>query len=655
MWQVNGIILTILEAVMNNHPVVIDRALKIIEHDGHHSFAQVLGSFKDDLLRGVDFADNADAKLSIKITLNLLGCGLHTWKKPITNLSTFTHYYDPDTQAGLDLQAYGSLENLVDSAGFLAGLIFAPGLSVDISSTPELMFDRPYPSAADRCQEEYDLAVATWHGTAGYPWADAMFHLGWACHFLADLCVSTHTVSDRFWDHGSYEDRIVAVANEKDVHLQGIGSLGQYQTNVSAKQMAIDAATETHGELALYDNNQWDDAAYLAIPRAERYTARLLVKFLQEVGVASQPLPLEVRVLGEHPIPNALVFYRHPGEKWRHVTTDPGGVAHIALKPNETIQLRPAVPGYKYDGDYDGDAPTIPEFHGPASPVVYTHSPNPLQQAKIFFNLERTAAPVMPRWVLLDTVLRWTGGQGSVRIFDKIAPADDMAAAAWAEQVVIEANEPAGPGLVMGGGVPLDIGIQVCTTAAMPGRVLKTRAGFEHVVEPHRTAWTGERLAQARLTPAPQLAPDRMSRAVIHRLDEAAPQHLERIHLIESPDLEVHHTVLGHTMTMALPIAGEHRVTVQLVQTEGLVGYGCAAVPDLEGNTDLFGRAVVKVFAGDQAGLIRLRVTVAPVDPHADPSPAVSRTIEAIVSPDGGGPDVAAPASPRFEILAMPG
>lgn len=643
---------------MDNHADPIEHALMIIEKDGHKAYANVLRSFQTDLLRGAEFADRSDVEVYINISLNLLCGELYTWRKHVCNLSSFSHYHDPTTGFGLDLGPHANLEDWVDSAGFLAGLIFAPGFTVDVSSTPNLMFDRPYPSAADRCQEEYDLAVATWHGQQGYPWADAMFHLGWACHFLADLCVSPHTTSDRFWDHGTYEERITAVAAQPNAHLQSIGSLAQYATNTSARQLAIDAATETHAEMALYDNNQWDDAAFQAIPRSERFTARLLAKFLQDVGVANKPLPLKVRVVGEHPIPNAFVFFRHQGDAWRHIRTDASGVGYIALDADEVVELRPAMPGYKYAGDYDADAPTIAEFHPDASPVLYRHSPNPLQQATISFNVQRVVDPPdleAMRWVgrALAASGRTTN-LGALRLLSEVSPATDLGAAAAAEEVVFEAAEPPGHGLVSGGGAALSIAIQVCTSVAIPGRVIAQVADFDDVVQPLRRAWTAERVARARENPIPVIAPDRRSHALLHRLAESAPLDERGRRYIESPKLDVHQTVLGRTQVMVVPIAGEHRVTAQLDQGQGLVGYGCAAVPQLSGTTDVFGRAVVQVFTGQQLGLMRLRVAVEPIDPQADPGPPVNRTIEAVVRPDGGGPDPDNPVPPRLEFLAQP-
>ncbi len=104
---------------------------------------------------------------------------------------------------------------------------------------------------------------------------------------------------------------------------------------------------------------------------------------------------------------------------------------------------------------------------------------------------------------------------------------------------------------------------------------------------------------------------------------------------------------------MLLPISGVHRLEVQIDQSEGLAGYGCPVQPVLQTMTNAFGQARVRVFAGGQAGLLRVRLTVSPTETSREAGPSVTHQVEVVVRPDGGAADVENPNPPR--LVAVPG
>ncbi len=275
-----------------SHKQAIRNAINILENDGLSAHAHVAQTFLPDLERGTVHADRAGEKLTAEILVEVACIDVDTYSRYICNTASLEHYYNPDTDQGLDLSGYRGYVDFIDDWAVwiltLTGL--APFVDADISFRPGINFGQPYPSAADRCQEHYATALAIWRGEqpseSGYAWADAMFHLGWACHFVADLCVSPHTVSDEFWGHSNYEDTIDAMQSAPAIHAQTVGpNLADYRLDDTTREIAVQAATETHPELHLYSENRWQDAARLAIPRAEKYSARLIEKFLHEVGV----------------------------------------------------------------------------------------------------------------------------------------------------------------------------------------------------------------------------------------------------------------------------------------------------------------------------------------------------------------------------------
>ena len=208
-----------------------------------------------------------------------------------------------------------------------------------------------------------------------------MFHLGWACHFIADLSVSPHTVSDQIWNHNRFEEQIDVIQKEQGIHADSISrDLADYHLTTSARDLAVEIATVTRTHLWLYqDENRWSDGARVAIPLAEHYTTRLLAKFLDEVGIPLAPYPLVIHVvdMDEVAIPHAVVFYRTAGNPWMPLVTDHDGTYKMVFPRTAQIQFRPAAPGYVFEGRYTGDAPTIPQMPPQdQSPIHYVHDPS---------------------------------------------------------------------------------------------------------------------------------------------------------------------------------------------------------------------------------------------------------------------------------------
>jgi hypothetical protein len=653
------------------HAKVLLQSKEILKNDGHNTFAYVAGFHESDLLRGTAYADDAGVKQYIDIDLRSIisfGASLYTWRIDLSNTSSFTHYYDPNTGQGLDLSAYGDVEGFVEAGGFLAAIVLGfAGFWIDASAHPDLNFNVPYQSAADACQEHYDLAVITWRNpqAGSYPMADAMYHLGWACHFLADLSTSAHTTSSRFLNHQDYEDLIDVVQGDNAVHAQGIsGNLAQYNLGASVRQIAAECATETAQELYLYDQKRWDEGARLAIPRAERYSARILAKFFYDVGVAQMPLPLRVnvRTTDETPIPNAVVFYRKPGQKWKPLITDNQGSTHVVPQSNEVLEFRPSVPGYLFEGVYGGVAPTIPEFPNYQSPVRYTHSPDPIQEPSIVFRL-RPMAPIF-RVAVLDRAALLTHFGTITATLRPVAPHFARAnptEAAIAETINVEVmGERPGtePELKVDSPIPAHIRVSIYSLInVMTGQLVRSRDDLEHLVAtigdvstPERLAGYRERRVGIRRAEARQpVQPTAEAQEAMARTAEMAARSQERLYTGQK--LRWKDPGLATIPTIFVRAPGRHRVQVEFIQEVGFVGYHCQDANSIEVRTNAYEEAWIRILTGNQAGRLKLKITVTPEDVNHGFG-EITKFVELWVMPsDAGAVDTEPLRAPRLEAV----
>jgi hypothetical protein len=681
---------------MKDHATPILYAIKSIEADGHPVFARLLSSFLPDLIRGTDKADNDGPNETIYVKVHWTCTDIGVVTVDLGNLASFSHYYDPDTGQGLNLSGWGSVEGFVDYLGSFGGILFLGGIWFDASVFPPLDFTHPYPNAADRCEEHYQSALRIWRGEEpaphGYPWADAMFHLGWACHFLADLCVSAHTASDTFQGHQAYEDflavqQALGMALPPDapgnLHIHSVGTDADYGTGISAHDLAVEVAVATHDELPLYNDRQWYQAARAAIPRAEIATARLLMKFLTDVHASEEPSSLRVRThdRADGPLPATTVFYRLTGQPWSWTVTDAEGLTHLAFPRGASAQVRPARPGYSFTGRYSGTgSPQIPEFPEWTSPVPYRHDPSPLTETSIQLELDRTplhletiSRVILPPGAFPAPPTRGPRGAGqpeseaeparavavaertqTVQVADLTmrapvplvaAVAGDPITQAMAQRVqvdVLDGPDGRPPALIVGAGTPARLGIRLFDAVGLPGVVLSTRADFEQAAGQFPGDATLEQVrATRRRLAGMQLRATREAQVLL----DQAPRVVDRGDVVYAqPMLQTRHDALAQLPVLLLPTSHAHHVHVEVDSSDGFAGYATTPGPSaLDVVAEPGTTPIVRVFPGGQAGPLRIIVTVRPTDEEAL---LAQRTVDLMVQPADTGSDVAAPLPP---------
>ena len=660
-----------------SHQIVIQQAKKILENDHRLTFAYVANFYESELLRGTSYADNAGVPVYIYERLNWLFFEIKTWRQELFNSSSLSHYYDPGTDQGLNLAPYRDVEGLAEAGGVLAAILLGfAGFNVDVWASPPFKFNAPYQSSADLCQEQYDLAVEIWgrqHPVAGDKWAEAMFHLGWACHLIADICVSPHTVSNEWMSHNSYEDFIdQLVADEPNIHAQFIGAnLAQYGLNASARELIVQAAIETQRELYLYQEDRWDEGARQAIPRAEIYTARLLAKFFNEVGVAALPKTLKatVKEFGAFGIPKAVIFYRKGIQEWQPLITDQQGSVNIPLAAGDNVKFRPAVPGYLFEGHYIADAPEagIPEFHANSSPVSYMQPANPIQVPLLTFQM-RSLVPqvVMGRIPVQQPLARNLGPvQRAMRRQPTQAEmVEAMVDATIADLVDVEVSGAA-PGieakLKVGSAEQVKLRVHVYRPV-----LLNTGHFVRSLAEINELSRSAVEMQPAQRAIIARQRRDDMARGAPRQLVQPEPEVLEALRntatIVDAAGIEVYDgariknaTGLQANMPLILAAAPHiHRVTVEVVQGPGTVGYCCPGPVTLDVNTNPSGEAWIYVLPGNQAGRLRLKITVCEADAGPDNIGEIMKTVELwVLPPDADGFDTEPLVAPRLQLEAL--
>lgn len=360
----------------NCHRYMVLNAAKLLAADNLHGYANAVNSFETSLVAGALFADRAGPPLNIIVKHRIFGCGVAETHEEICNFASLNHYYDPETDAGLNLSEWGSLENIVELFALLIlGGVYFPDLDVE----PPLDFEHPYPSAASECQLHYDIALQKWQQGDSY---GAFFELGWACHYITDVCTSPHTVSDKFIGHGDYEELADVCFGKEGYSLESVGIFPQdYEQKLTCYELVRAAARQTRRELQYYTQGKdsWAKGLELGLPRAEKMTACLIAKFLTAIqaNLTCKPLKLMVTDLRDDtPIPGAFIFHRsYDDRRWQRIRTDAAGQCTLQLKNGEKYAVRPAFPGFKFFGAHGADnmEPEIGEFPDYRSPVTFTH------------------------------------------------------------------------------------------------------------------------------------------------------------------------------------------------------------------------------------------------------------------------------------------
>jgi hypothetical protein len=629
-----------------SHKSTIQQAISILENDGHTTHAHSAKSFLSDLERGTVHADRAGSELRAEITAEIVCIDIYTYSKYVCNMAGLEHYYDPSTKRGLDLSQYANLLEFVDT---WAPFILTLGvLDVDIAFKPELDFNHAYPSAVDHCQDHYDTALAIWRGQrptdTGYAWADAMFHLGWACHFIADVCVSPHTVSNEFWGHSDYEDTIDSMQFSPDVHAISVGpKIQDYQLGDTAREIAVQAAVETRQELHLYCDDQWEEGACRAIPRAERFTARLLEKFLVEVKVENEPPPLRIWVLNAdgHALPGASLFYRHEGGPWLHKTVDNLGFCRLALQSNEVVELRPAAAGHVFEGRFAGDAPCVPEFHGPASPVRYEQAPDPLYMPSIYFSL---------RTIFVRGVLRLPWNE-----IAEFLPFNQPYLGMPMERIeilVMGQQEGEEPELAVGSDRPAHLKVRIFDLLDITsGKLVRSVEDFGRQIEfKAAQADLGQLRERMRRPGEARFAPTKEARIALERTIRDDEPGGERIPYL-GPKLGVTTSLSARTPSIMVTALGRYRVHVEVDATGGIGAPIGGPVPMAESRTDRNQEVFFRIKPGTEAGILNLRVSVDCEDQERFGYP-FERNVAFLINPrDNGGPDELPMVSVSIEAL----
>jgi hypothetical protein len=383
------------------HAYIIEHAIRLLREDGFPNWADLAQNYLLHLISGAVHADAYKGRVKIRIQLELLwgllSEDLFEWD--LTCAAGCEHYHNISDGSGLDLTGFSVLGNAAD---FLIKILTiyaswyssALGLvNLDIEVDPRIDFS--YPSGAYLCGHHYDTAIATWrNGNVSYPSRSqresAMYELGWACHLMADLTVAQHLNEAFIGGHADYEDFAEGKGDELDLHAVK----GDFAKNFGAtipppQKLADDLArfmTLQHPENYEEAENggpvERRQALKVALPAAERYTAALLARFMQEIGVPKTAPPLRgyVSIKGKaDKIPGAYVYYApfNPIEQnidlmdqwqgWNHVRANAQGMYSIPMVGNMKYLIRPAMPGYSFDGTTDSNL----EFGPKTCPVEY--------------------------------------------------------------------------------------------------------------------------------------------------------------------------------------------------------------------------------------------------------------------------------------------
>ena len=212
------------------HAYLIEHAIRILREDGHTNWAAFAQQHHEDLLDGCMYPDRAGPDLRIQVSLWVtvpFPLKVKTWSHPLCNYASNDHYFNPDTGKGLDLTWWNDAKLLAKGAAPLLSALGAGALGLDglafatVDIVPDIQ--KQYASGIDRCQQAYGKALQVWHGKLppekgrGYD-ESAMFHLGAACHYMADLSVVPHTYDCFAGEHRDYESHADGKGDDASYH-----------------------------------------------------------------------------------------------------------------------------------------------------------------------------------------------------------------------------------------------------------------------------------------------------------------------------------------------------------------------------------------------------------------------------------------------------
>jgi hypothetical protein len=402
----------------SGHAYIIEHAIRLLREDGFPNWADFAQNNLLHLISGAVHADAYKGRVMIRIQLELLwgliSEDLFEWD--LTCAGGCEHYHNISDGSGLDLTEFSILGNAAD---YLIKILtiyaswYSSGMglvNLDIEVEPRINFQ--YPSGASLCGQHYQQALATWRdGTLSYPSRSqresAMYELGWACHLIADLTVAQHLREMFIGGHASYEDFAEGMGDEPDLHAVKGDFVKNFGGNIPPpRQLADDLARfmvlqhpENLGQAENGGPNERRQALKTALPAAERYTAAVLARFMSEIGVPKTAPPLRgyVSVKGKaDKVPYAYVYYApfNPIEQnvdlmdqwqgWNHVRADAQGMYSIPMTGNMKYLIRPAMPGYSFDGTTDSNL----EFGPKTCPVEYRQSSGAMDTDMLNFYMD---------------------------------------------------------------------------------------------------------------------------------------------------------------------------------------------------------------------------------------------------------------------------
>ncbi|MFH1841777.1 MAG: hypothetical protein ABIF77_01085 [bacterium] len=418
------------------HGYILQHAVRLLRQDGYDNWADVAQLQLSHLLSGATHADYYKGRILATLQLELL-FGLHTedlhsWD--ITCYAGCNHYYNYDDGTGLEMEVEAVAAAVLDLAILKFALTIGSLVGLDVDITPSL--PGSFASAVDLCQHHFNQAVTTYNtGNLIYPGrsaqSSAYYELGWACHLLADQAVAQHQFNSFLGDHTDYED----FADDKGdpaeypaYHPASAKPFNAYhhgQSSWPARQFARTLAGEVYHRPDNFDwaedggDTERDLSLQFVMPRAEAYTAGLLARFFNEVGIPAHAPPLTGVVKNEAgaPVPYAYLFHTSvgrtfqieqdsgagagdavdPTDQWRAwsvLRTDAHGRYRLLITPDTKYLLRPAMPGYSFAGRTSRNL----EFGQMECPVVYWQERGKISGNSLDFYLRQL--PVMVTGVL---------------------------------------------------------------------------------------------------------------------------------------------------------------------------------------------------------------------------------------------------------------
>ncbi|MGC9316796.1 MAG: family 16 glycoside hydrolase [Armatimonadota bacterium] len=394
------------------HVYIFEHAIEILRNDGNTNWADLAEQHLQDLADGARYADHCMGRGYIRVQLELfwgiVSKNLYETSYPLAGRE---HYYNPDREGqgneGLDLSDVAGWSSFLD--GFVKFLTMY-ALRAYTFTLADIDFDfdpslrNQYPSAASLCQQKYDLGQQAFRqgkcefqrGSLG----TALFYLGWACHLVQDLGVPNHTHDSYLSNHQEYEDFADGKGGQPALHATsgGIYSFGMRAYDYASGCAKIGHQPNLFATVKGGDRSQWTSVLQTSLPAAERYTAGLIAKFMNELQIPAQTPPATfVTRWSSAPSGNALpgvyIFYRRDGEtNWNLIRSDANGRFTLSCPAGVKFWIRPAMPGYSFHGSTQV---ATDDVLGAQCPIPYTQRAGVLAGTQGAIVMQKLPGPQM--------------------------------------------------------------------------------------------------------------------------------------------------------------------------------------------------------------------------------------------------------------------